>query len=568
MNKIMAYILFFLLPFVSAMALDVKVEVRPVSPIVDEAFDVNFIIETDKRDEPMIRFNPGHAEVIGKSNRGEAINAVLLNGKITTERKVTIGYQLISKKIGYLYLRDISVEVGGEVKEVKNIRLNVLQEAKEPQSMFLRAETSKDEYYVGEGIDLKYYIYYRNNIVSQEIKEFPKLNGFIKRFHKEVNNTERVEVDGVLYRRTLVYSARLYAEKIGEIKVDPLRMNIQYSDFTNSTPFGTFGLQLRGYKGRTLSSKTLTLKVEPIPAENAPSNFTGLVGEHKFELTQNKNKYLVNEAVEYRLVVEGEGALEKLDAPTIYSHPDLEHFDTRSEVVEVDQSRARKQFDYTQLPRSPMNFEKGSFELSTFDPVSKSFITHSIDLPGLEVGGSAMSSTGSPGLSNSNSQPERATRPIQVAPQKIVELGFIAPSLTPLGAVSLSFWPRIVMYALVALLVIVLLIALKSGLSMINPQNEYKTILKDIEKNGASYRSLNNLVRRIYPEVSPGSRLSEVINSIEVLSVDERKFINSCIAKAEGNDYGNRDNKSKKNDSSSNKKLVSLMSKVVKSAQL
>ncbi len=569
MRKVIAYLILFLLPIFSALSLDVEVEVRPVSPIVDETFDVNFIIETDGREDPMIRFNPGHAEVLGKSNRGVSINTTVVNGQISTVRRVTIAYQLISKKVGYLYLRDISVEAGGEVKNLKNIRLNVLKEAKEPQSMFLRAETSKDEYYVGEGIDLKYYIYYRNNIVSQEIKEFPKLNGFIKRFHKEVNNTERVEVDGVLYRRTLVYSARLYPEKIGEAKIDPLRMNIQYSDFTHASPFGTFGLQMRGYKARTLSSKTISIKVIPIPAENAPANFTGLVGDHRFEFTQNKTKFLVNEALEYRLIVEGEGALEKLDAPTIYSNPDLEPFDTRSEVVEVDQSKARKQFDYTLLPRAQMNLPPSTLELSTFDPVSNTFVAHKIELPGIEVGGAATSSTrSSPAVvSEANNDRTSLTSAPRVE-QKQIKLGYVAPSFEPSGALSWGNWPRILFFVLALCLLIVLI---KVGLAvhtLLNPRDEIKDLLREMEKNGATYRTLNNLIRRVYPEVSPGSRLGEVIDEIEVLSEEEKKFINSCIVKAEGNDYGNRDKKSKKNDSSSNKRLVGLMSKVIKSVQV
>lgn len=571
MRKLFIFIIAFIIPIASAMALDVEVEVRPVNPIVDEAFDVNFVVELDTREDPMIRFNPGTAEVVGKSNRGESINATLINGQVTTVRKVTIAYQLVSKKVGYLYLRDISVEAGGEKKELKNIRLNVLKEAQEPKSMFLRAETPKSEYYVGEGIDLKYYIYYRSNIVAQEIKEFPKLNGFIKRFHKEVNNTERAEVDGVLYRRTLVYSARLYPEKIGEAKIDPMRMNIQYSDFAHQSPFGTFGLQLGRYKSQTLSSKTLAIKVLPIPADNAPANFTGLVGEHKFEFTQNKNKYLVNEAVEYRLVVEGEGAVEKFDAPAIYSNPDLEQFDTRSEVVEVDQVRARKQFDYTLLPRAQMSFPQSTLELSTFDPETKSFVPHQIELPGLEVGGAASASTrSSPPVASSNSANSSSERPVAInAPvRKVERVGFVAPEFLALSGASLIGWPRLVFYCLLIILLALILVVARKLLGVMNPKDELQTILNDMIKNGATYRSMNNLLRRVYPELSHGSRLNEVINNIEILSEDERKFIKSCLSQAEGHDYGNRDKKAKKTDSSSNKRLVGLMSKVIKSAQL
>ena len=69
---------------------------------------------------------------------------------------------------------------------------------------------SKTQAYIGEGIDVRYYLYSRAPVVQTEFKSFPKLNGFIKRYHKIADREEAVEYEGIVYRRSLKYSARVY----------------------------------------------------------------------------------------------------------------------------------------------------------------------------------------------------------------------------------------------------------------------------------------------------------------------------------------------------------------------
>lgn len=551
----------------TAWALSVDIEVNPKNPLVEESFELVFNIETDSRESPTIRFDPGMAEVQGRVNKGESISTIFVNGRMSTSRKVSIAYQLIPKRVGQLVIRDINVEVAGVVEKLKNLQLTVLQEAREPRAVFLQAETDKEEYFVGEGIDLKYYIYYRQYVVGQEIKEFPKLNGFIKRFHKNINNSETVQVDGVIYKRTLVYSARMYPEKIGVATVDPMRVNIQYSDMNNQSPFGTFGLQLGRYREQTLSSKPLKLKINAIPAENAPANYTGLVGEHKFELNQAESKFLVNQAIELRLTIEGEGALEKVDAPQIYKHPDLEQFDTRSEVVELGDKLARKQFDYTLLPRGAMNIEPQVLELSTFDPVSLSFITHKIDLTGLQVEGSAGSNPRKEAVTPQTQVTQTQPNAANPARPQLAPLGFLAPTTQPLHFLSLAFWPRTLFYLSSLAMVIILVLTLVKLIHILYPPSAVKLMLKEVERKGATYQSITHLLRQIYPESIGVGSMRDFLGGVKEIGQEEKNFIRQWIEKAERYDYGNRDNKMNKADKANSKKLLSMINKIVKKRQ-
>ena len=373
---------------------NVKVEVRPKSPVKNETFSVLFKIETTSDQEPYISFSPSRLEVQGRSREGVSVQATMINGKFRTKRELIYRYDMIATSSGLSYLRDIEVQLGGKVLKHPTVRISILDQAKALRSMFLMAEVSNTSPYLGEGIDVKYYLYSKYPILGQEFKTFPKLNGFIKRFHQVQANEETVEYQGEIYRRSLQYSARVFPEKTGRLYIDNLEVIVQFAAGTRGSPFGSFGgLGFQSMRKREVSNAKVEINVKPLPSENIPPSFSGLVGEHDFKVEVPKSKYLVNEAVELRLVVEGEGLLESYAAPQLYQNPYLEEFDTKSEVREVNRTLARKTFDYTYLARGPFNGEEKSVKVSYFNPRNETYQEKEITLPALSVVGGALQSS-------------------------------------------------------------------------------------------------------------------------------------------------------------------------------
>ena len=161
-----------------------------------------------------------------------------------------------------------------------------------------------------------------------KLKEFPKLNKFIKRFHHINSPVEMVQYKGQVLKRILAYSARLYPEKVGPAVLDPMKISIQIIE----SDYGGFGFGSQRYKNKDLSSPRVEVEVLPLPSEGVPASFTGLVGEHEFNLSVPKSKYLINEPIEIKLEVKGKGAVENYDAPTIFSDNNLEQFDTNTAI--------------------------------------------------------------------------------------------------------------------------------------------------------------------------------------------------------------------------------------------
>ncbi len=393
MNKCKMILMVFLFSILAIVkAEDVNVDVSPPEPLVNESFFLTFRIKTTGSEEPYISFTPVNAIVQGKREQGVSISTTVINGKFTTSREQDVVYELISERQGETVIKNIKVEIGGKVNQVKDVHINVLSSPKRVADTFMEAQASKTKVYLGEGIDVNYYLYFKTSISANDVKEFPKLNKFIKRFHHVNSPVETVQYKGQVLKRILAYSARLYPEKVGSAVLDPMTISVQIieNDFGNA--FGSFGMGSQRVKNKDLASPRIEIEVMPLPSENVPAGFTGLVGEHEFSLNIPKNKYLVNEPIEVKLEVKGKGALENMDAPAIFTDNNLEQFDTKSDVTEISTQSAKKTFEYTYLARAPLGIKARELSLAYFDPNSGRYIEKKIKIPNLEVSGGSFQS--------------------------------------------------------------------------------------------------------------------------------------------------------------------------------
>lgn len=400
---------------------EVKIEINPPKPVAGEMFQAMFRIFTESEEEPTINFSPSGLEVVGKSNQGVSTRTVYANGTLTVSREILVVYELVASKPGSAYMRDINVTVGSKTLRHPSVSLTVLKEPEQAADVFVMADVSKNEIFLGEGITVRYYLYARTPVNNLDIKKYPKLNNFLKRFLQEPDRAERVSVRGEVYLRTQIYAAKLFPEKLGSLKIDTLTLNATYAASGSNDPFGAFGLS-RAYKNRTFNSEVINIEVKPLP-EPVPAHFTGLVGEHDFSLTLNQQKLIVNEPLELKLTISGPGALEKLEAPTLVKHEHLEEFESTGDLKINDADTATKVFEYTFLAKQNMNLPASNIILSYLDPNSGKYISKELSLPEITVAG------GSTSAPKQTPEPETKSpdRPSDL-PKKMTELS--GPILT------------------------------------------------------------------------------------------------------------------------------------------
>jgi len=396
----MKYILIFLALISNVNADDLRVKIVPEKPVVNEAFNIEFIIRTEQGTDPVINFDPLGLEIISRSNVSTSTRLTYVNGKSTMERTITLSYEAIASKAGGAYLRNIRIELNGQKVNHKTVYINILKTAKKTNKVFVKADVEKTRIYVGESVIVRYYLYNRSDtpLSATDIKKFPKLGKFMKRFHQEPSNPQRVRVDGNIYTRRIMYTAQLFPEKAGIFKVDPITLGVAYSNRKNT--FGNFGLNFqRGRSTRaTISSKPVDIECLELPPVEGAQNFSGLVGNHTFSLKINKQNFIANEPIEIELLIEGDGALELFEAPLILNDASIEEFEKNNDLITNKDFTASKRITYTYLGRDKTNLQDIVIPITYFNPETKKYIIKNLNLGNIKIApiGQATVSSNSP----------------------------------------------------------------------------------------------------------------------------------------------------------------------------
>ena len=383
MKHILALLI--LIGFSVAWGDEVKVDLKPGKPVVGEVFQAFFRIYTDASEEPSINFVPSGVEVVGKANQGVSTRTVYANGKLTITREMIIVYDLVSNRTGTASLRDISVQLGDKTLRHPSLSINVLKEAEASKDVFVMVDVPKKDLYIGEGITARYYIYHKFPLSNLDVKKYPKLDNFLKRFLQENEQTERVSVDGEVYLRSLIYAAKLFPEKAGDLKIDALHLSATVPVVRANDPFGAFGMA-RDFKTKNISSDLVTVQVRPLP-QPVPENFTGLIGKHDIQVQFGQSRLIVNQPLEVKLTVTGAGALENMSAPKLISNPGLEEFESNGDLKIRDSQTATKTFDYTYLAKSNIQIPATKTSLSYFDPGTQRYVSIPLEIPEIIVAG-------------------------------------------------------------------------------------------------------------------------------------------------------------------------------------
>ncbi|MGK0368030.1 MAG: hypothetical protein ACI9QD_001170, partial [Thermoproteota archaeon] len=375
-----------LLTFVSSTWADsVDISIIPDKPVMNEPFKVIFKIETNSTQAPSISFNPYNVEVLGRERSGVSTRTTFINGRLKVSREVTYVYELTAGRSGTGRLDDIEIEIENKVVKHKRIRFNILRKALASKKYFVLPVVNKKRVFVGESIMVDYYVYSKSPIKDVQVRKYPKLKSFLKRFMQKPMRIERIKHDGEMYQRVVAYSAQLFPDKAGKLYIDPIRIHFRYSKKGND-PFGGFGFGFAQLRSKTLSSTKVQIEVMTLPGD-IPKDYTGLVGNHQFMLKVGKSKYLVNEPIEIQLNVVGPGALENFESPSVIKNSNFEEFEANADLKLNQTEVATKIFNYTYLGRTKFNEKKHFITFSTFDPNTQSFKRQSVEFPALKIMG-------------------------------------------------------------------------------------------------------------------------------------------------------------------------------------
>lgn len=505
----------------------ISVEVSTMTPTLDDSFLMQINVESDEDEAPSITFDPEGVEIIGQNDQGVTQRSTYINGKLTTTREFVVLYELKPVRAGRITIRNIEARLGGKTLRHHPVSLNVEKEKKALASHFILAYPSKTEVFKGEAILLRYYLYYKTPTMGPEIREFPKLKDFTKRYLQDNPVVERVNYEGEIFDRVVLYTCVIFPDKLGTLKIDPLRVTVKYPIADNRDPFGGFNAKVGS---KSIASPVVDVIVKALPAENVPPHFTGLIGKHSFDLSLNKTKFLVNEPIEIKLKVSGEGNLEALDPPVLLNNPAIESFEANSDLeISSNSAQASKVFNYTYLPRGKTDLADSDIPLAYFDPYTQTYQTIHLKLPAISIAGESFTP------SVENAQAPQADE--KVAPTIVLEKKHQQIYGPILMSNIFDRWGIIKIINL-CLIVIVLGFAIKnlSGNISFSRSDGVIGMINHLSKSGLSYAKVYEILDLLdHKSIGVTQKISE-----SSLSSGAKDYFRSVLNETEQISYGEK----------------------------
>lgn len=288
----------------------------------------------------------------------------------------------------------------------------------------------KKSAWTGEPIIITYKLYTRHTITSYGIEKIPAFDGFWS--ENIVDPTTRPQqaeetYNGKRYATALLRKIVVYPQKSGNLSIDPLEieaivripvqrkqqnqfdwMDQMFNNFFSSSfgndPFSGFGNSYEDIQ-KKFRSNTINLNIKELPSKNRTASFTGQVGNYTMEAWFNKERILIDDALNFNIKISGNGNMSLLEAPHVQFPKSFEVFDPQTEDNTKTTSSGisgDKVFTYLIIPREPGKFTIPAIEFSYFSPSKADYVTITTDEFNIQV-------IGQQGASGSSIQGETET---------------------------------------------------------------------------------------------------------------------------------------------------------------
>lgn len=335
-------------------------------------------------------FNPPNFNgftVVGGPNT--SVSQSWLNGK--RSYKKTYSYFLAPKKRGSLKITQATIEIDGEVYKTQVVTVNVTAAVQRPndpdnaenvasENIHLVAEVSKANPYLNEAITVVYKLYVSQNTGVSNWREIdnPRYNDFW---------SQNIDIKGLKiqkgsyngddnYRYVVLRKTVLYPQKTGKLEIEPLALDVTVEVPTNRRDF--FGGRLMTQVNKRVSAGSRTINVKALPDEGKPDNFSGAVGDFKFNVITSKTELNASESLQARVEVTGNGNLKLFELPTLRLPNSLEVYEPEhNENVNTNLSGMYGSISdgYTIIPQYKGKYPIPSISFSYFDPKAESYKT-------------------------------------------------------------------------------------------------------------------------------------------------------------------------------------------------
>jgi hypothetical protein len=373
MRNILIYITLLLLPL-SMLAQDIEVKAQ-FPPVVSEGeqFAISWNVNAGGGEFTAPAFT-GFYKLAGPQTSYSS-STQIINGRVSQSTSYTYVYYLQAMNEGRFTLGPATIRIKNKEYKSDSIYIEVVKDPSAQQvqqgndqgikdasgnktpgtDLYIRLIVSKNEVYQGEHIAAVLKIYSKISVAGLSEIKFPDFNGFLKEdLQTPQVNSQRENVNGVIYETGVIQQFLLYPQTTGEITINPVQITALVQQKTNNQdPFFSGFFESYTNVPRAIASQPVKIKVKPLPG-NKPDDFSGIVGKIELKSSLNKDSVDVNDAINFKITVSGTGNLRFAGKPSLKLPPDIEIYEPKvTDNVKNSSagSSGQKSFEYVLIPR-------------------------------------------------------------------------------------------------------------------------------------------------------------------------------------------------------------------------
>lgn len=324
--------------------------------------------------------------VIGGPNT--SVSQSWLNGVKSFTKTYT--YFLAPKNKGKFKIKQATIEIEGTVYKTQVLTVNVTSAVKRPNdpdnadniaddNIHLVAEVSKTNPYLNEAITVVYKLYVSTTTGVSNWREVdnPRFNDFwSQNIDIKGLKIQNGTYQGKEYRYVILRKTVLYPQKTGKLDIEPLSLDITVDVPTNRRDI--FGGRYMAQVHKTVSAGKQTINVKPLPENGKPANFSGAVGDFKFNVITSKTELNASESLQARVEVTGNGNLKLFQLPKLKLPSSLEVYEPEhNENIRTNLNGMQGAISdsYTVVPQYKGKYPIPAVSFSYFDLSTESYKT-------------------------------------------------------------------------------------------------------------------------------------------------------------------------------------------------
>jgi BatD DUF11 like domain len=370
-------------------------------------------------------------------NYGTSTQASWVNGQSTIIQ--SYNFSVTATEPGVYTIPALSAVVAGQTLTTQPLQLRVVKPTAPPvaavqsgsEPVFLRLLLPKKEVYVGESVVAQVQIYIRNGLPVSSFQPtgFPA-EGF--NIGKQVEGQHRLVQVGQSVYTMIPLSVVLRAIKAGTMTLGPYTARAVLG---SNDPFDMFFGRGGQQQQLSLTSESETVKLLPLPGENAPQDFTGAVGSYTMHVTAGPTNVAVGDPITVRVQVSGHGWLDAVTLPAQTAWRDFNTYPPTAKVQLTDNLglQGTKTFEEVVAPQNADVRALPPVTFSFFDPDRKAYRT--LEQPAIPLEVRAAASAGPMYVASKNNAQDNSpvTQDIVANKQRLGALGELGPPVVQRG---------------------------------------------------------------------------------------------------------------------------------------